>query len=421
MQRSPIRRIPPVTQPSPSPATPDAHPHRWRVLVLLAVAELLGMAVWFSASAVSPRLQDVWGLSASQAGWLTGAVQLGFVAGTAAAAILNLADLVPSRAYFAASALLAAAANAALVAVDGYGPALALRFATGVFLAGVYPPAMKMIATWFRSARGLAIGTVVGALTVGKATPYLLRAFPSLGWREVVLAASAGAVASALLVALAYREGPYPFARRPFAWGLIGEVARNRPARLAIAGYLGHMWELYAMWVAVPIFFAEFFRARGASDLHAHALSGTVAFAVIGAGAVGSVLAGRWADRLGRERVTIWAMAASGACALLMGWLLSAPTWLAVSVGLIWGFAVVADSAQFSAVVTEVAPEHAVGTALTLQTALGFLLTSLTIAAVPHLRNAGGWPLAFGILAVGPGLGITAMERLKTARSSIPS
>ncbi|HLM66398.1 MAG TPA: MFS transporter [Longimicrobium sp.] len=396
---------------------PDAHPHRWRVLVLLAVAELLGMAVWFSASAVSPRLQEIWGLSASQAGWLTGAVQLGFVAGTAAAALLSLADLVPSRAYFAASALLAAAANAALVAADGYGQALALRFAAGVFLAGVYPPAMKMIATWFRSARGLAIGTVVGALTVGKATPYLLRAFPSLGWREVVLAASAGAVAAALLVAVAYREGPYPFARRPFAWGLIGEVARNRPARLAIAGYLGHMWELYAMWVAVPIFFSEFFRARGASDLHAHALSGTVAFAVIGAGAVGSVLAGRWADRLGRERVAIWAMAVSGTCALLIGWLLSAPAWLAVSVGLVWGFSVVADSAQFSAIITEVAPAHAVGTALTLQTALGFLLTTVTISAVPHLQRAGGWPLALGMLSVGPAIGVAVMRRLNRVKS----
>jgi MFS family permease len=405
-----------VTQQSASTAAPDAHPHRWRILVLLAVAELLGMALWFSASAVSPRLQELWGLSASQAGWLTGAVQLGFVAGTALAAVLNLADLVPSRAYFAVSALLAAAANAALVAADGYGQALALRFATGVLLAGVYPPAMKMIATWFRSARGLAIGTVVGALTVGKATPYLLRAFPSLDWRDVVLAASGGAVVSAALVAVAYREGPYPFARRPFAWGLIGEVARNRPARLAIGGYLGHMWELYAAWTFASVFFTDFFARRGAGEAGAEARAGVVAFAMIAAGGIGSVLAGRWADRLGRERVTIWAMAASGGCALLMGWLLHAPAWLAVSIGLIWGFSVVADSAQFSAVVTEVAPAHAVGTALTLQTALGFLLTSFSIAAVPHLRDLGGWPLAFGLLAIGPGLGILAMRRLKASR-----
>ncbi|HEX6041994.1 MFS transporter [Longimicrobium sp.] len=402
--------------PTSSPPAPDAHPHRWRMLVLLALAELLGMALWFSASAVSPRLQALWGLSESQSGWLTGAVQLGFVAGTAAAALLNLADLVPNRAYFAVSALLAAGANAALVAADGYGPALALRFATGVFLAGVYPPAMKMVATWFRSARGLAIGTVVGALTVGKATPYLLRAFPQLGWQQVVLAASAGAVVAAILVGLAYREGPYPFARRPFAWGLIGEVARNRPARLAIAGYLGHMWELYAAWTFVSVFFADYFARHGVAEAGAEARAGVVGFAMIAAGGIGSVLAGRWADRLGRARITIGAMWISGACALVMGWMLRAPAWLAVLVALVWGASVVADSAQFSAIVTEVAPEHAVGTALTLQTALGFLLTSFSIAAVPHLRHAGGWPLAFGLLAVGPALGIAAMRRLEASR-----
>lgn len=403
-----------MSQPSSTLAA-DADPRRWRALVLLATAELLGMSLWFSASAVSPRLQALWQLSDSQAGWLTGAVQLGFVAGTAIAALLNLADLIPSRAYFAVSALLAAAANAALTLADGYGQAVALRFATGMLLAGVYPPAMKMVSTWFRSARGLAIGAVVGALTVGKATPYLLRAFPSLDWRQVVLAASAGAVVSALLVAATYRDGPYPFARRRFSWGLLREVAGNRPARLAIAGYLGHMWELYAMWTFVSLFFVDVFAAHGHGGAEARA--GAVGFAVIAAGGIGSVLAGAWADRLGRARVTIWAMAASGVCALVIGWMTGAPVWLAVAVALVWGFAVVADSAQFSAIVTEVAPEHAVGTALTLQTALGFLLTSISIAAVPHLRAAGGWPLAFGILAAGPALGILAMSRLTASRS----
>ncbi|HEX2079998.1 MAG TPA: MFS transporter [Longimicrobium sp.] len=400
---------------APPPA--DAHPHRWRALVLIGVAELLGMGVWFSASAASPRLAELWSLTASQAGWLTGVVQLGFVAGTAVAALLNLADLLPSRAYFAASAVLAAAANAALVGADGYGAALVLRFLTGVFLAGVYPPAMKMVATWFRSARGLAIGTVVGALTVGKATPYLLRAFPSLDWREVVLASSAGALLAAALVGIGYREGPFPFARRPFAWGLIGDVLRNRPVRLAIGGYLGHMWELYAAWTFVSLFFADFFAARGAPELAAEARAGVVGFAMIAAGGVGSVLAGRWADRLGRERIAIGAMAVSGACALVIGWMMRAPAWLVVAVAVVWGFSVVADSAQFSALVTEVAPVHAVGTALTLQTALGFLLTTTSIAAVPHLRAAGGWPLAFGLLAIGPVLGIQAMRRLQALRS----
>jgi MFS family permease len=177
-----------------------------------------------------------------------------------------------------------------------------------------------------------------------------------------------------------------------------------------------YMWELYAMWVSVTPFFFDFFLARGTSDLRAATLAGVAGFAVIAMGAVGCVAAGAWADRLGRERVTIWAMAVSGACALLMGWLLHAPPALVVIVALVWGFSVVADSAQFSAVVTEVAPSHAVGTALTLQTALGFLLTSMTLTAVPYLRDLVGWPLALGILAVGPMAGIATMRRLKSMR-----
>jgi MFS family permease len=399
-----------MTMPSPS-STP--HPHRWRILALLSVAELLGMSLWFTASAVAPQLRELWGLDAQQAAWLTTTVQLGFVAGTAVAALLNLADVVPARPYFAVSALCAAAANALLLSAPGYGPALALRFATGFFLAGVYPPAMKMIATWFQSGRGLAIGTVVGALTLGKATPYLVHALEGAGPRPVVLAASAGAVVAALLVGGGYRDGPYPFARRPFSWRLVGAVVRHPPTRLAIGGYLGHMWELYAMWTYVAVFFFDVLSLRGSTADAASRGSGLVGFAVIGVGAAGCVLAGRWADRLGRARVAIAAMAVSGGCALLIGWLEAAPLAIVVAVALVWGFSVVADSAQFSAIVTEVAPPHAVGTALTLQTSLGFLLTTVTISAVPHLRDRFGWPLAFGMLALGPAIGILMMRRLR--------
>lgn len=400
---------------SASSPLPDA---RWRMLALLAAAEFLGMSLWFTASAVAPQLREAWGLSAQQAAWLTTVVQLGFVAGTACAALLNLADVLPARWYFTVSALLAAGANALLVLAPGYAAALACRFLTGLFLAGVYPPAMKMVATWFRSGRGLAIGTVVGALTLGKATPYLTRALEGADVPRVVLAASAGAVLAALLVGTGYRDGPFPFPQRPFSWGLVGTVVRHRATRLATAGYLGHMWELYAMWGFVAAFFSDCFLARGESGARVGMLSGAVAFGVIGMGGVGSVLAGAWADRLGRERITIWAMAVSGACALGIGWLLHAPLVLTLTVALIWGFAVVADSAQFSAVITEVAPPHAVGTALTLQTALGFLLTSVTLTAVPYLRDAAGWPLAFGILALGPMAGIAAMRRLQNRRIS---
>ena len=386
------------------------------MLALLSAAELLGMSLWFTASAVAPQLSALWGLDAQQGAWLTTIVQLGFVAGTALAALLNLADVFPARPYFAVAALCGALANALVVYAPGYGSALALRFLTGFFLAGVYPPAMKMIATWFQSGRGLAIGTIVGALTLGKATPYLVRALEGGDFRVVVLTASAGGVAAAALVAAGYRDGPFPFPRRPFSWGLVGATLRHRPTRLAIGGYLGHMWELYAMWVSVTPFFLEYFLFRGSAHARAEGLADGAGFAVIGVGAAGAVLAGKWADRLGRERITVWAMGVSGACALGMGWLLHAPIAIVLIVAVVWGFSVVADSAQFSAVITEVAPPHAVGTALTLQTSLGFLLTMVTISGVPSLRNFGGWPLAFGILALGPGLGIVAMLRLKTIR-----
>ena len=389
----------------------------WSTLVLLSVAELMGMSLWFTASALSPELAAQWGLSEGQAGWLTTVVQLGFVAGTAAAAFLNLADIFPAARYFCVSALLGAGVNAAVFAAPGYGSALVLRFLTGFFLAGVYPPAMKMIATWFRDARGFAIGTIVGALTVGKAVPYLLTSVEGGGAALVLAGASLACAASGLLVLATYRDGPYGFERRPFSWRLAGTVLRHRETRLAIAGYLGHMWELYPMWATITLFFGDYFARGGGSALSAAGLAGAAGFGAIAIGGVGAVMAGAWADRLGRERVTIWSMAVSGACAAVMGWLLAAPLWLVAGVAGVWGFAIVADSAQFSAVVTEVAPRHAVGTALTLQTSLGFLLTAATIWMTVELELRHGWRVAFGALALGPWMGIVAMRRLQRLRA----
>lgn len=388
----------------------DAAPERWRFLALLAVGELLGMSLWFAASAVAPQLAAEWSLSASQSAWLTTIVQLGFVAGTATSAVLNLADVVPSRLLFALSAAMAASANLAVLNAGGFERALALRFLTGFFLAGVYPPAMKMVATWFQSRRGLAIGTIVGALTVGKATPYLIHAFPLAGADPVLRVASAGAFAAALLVGFFFREGPYSFAPRRFSWSLVASVIAIREWRLSTGSYLGHMFELYAFWAWIATFIAA------SAPSAAPRLVSLLAFLTIAIGGMGCVWGGLAADRKGRERLVRISLLASGSCCLLSSVFFGAPLAVLASLTFVWGFFVIADSAQFSTLVTESVPPHAVGTALTLQTSLGFLLTMLPMQAIPIVARATGWRWAFVILAAGPILGIAAITKLRSLR-----
>ena len=400
-------------------AARDGDVAKWRALALLACAELLGMSLWFAASAVAPQLAARWSLSPSQTAWLTTSVQLGFVVGTAIAALLNLADVLPSKVYFAIAAVLGAAVNAGVIVSGSFHAALALRFATGMALAGVYPPAMKMAATWFHSRRGLAIGTVVGALTVGKATPYLVHAIPSAGPTAVVLTASACAIVAALLVGAGYSDGPFPFAPRPFSWSLVNTVLSRREWRLATGGYLGHMFELYSFWTWIPAFIGASLAAEKGGGAVSPELASLIAFGTIAIGGIGCVWGGVEADARGRERLVMVAMALSGTCALLTPVAFGHSLWLLAPLALSWGFFVIADSAQFSTLVTEAVPAHAVGTALTVQTSLGFLLTMVSIQLVPPLVGIVGWRWAFPMLALGPAAGIAAIRRLARTRRAI--
>ncbi|MEO7964104.1 MAG: MFS transporter [Gemmatimonadaceae bacterium] len=391
----------------------DDHPQRWSMLALLAVAVLLGMSLWFAGAAVAPLLQTRWQLTSAQVGWITTMVQLGFVAGTAISALLNLADIVPGRWLFAISALCGAVSNAAFLSASGLPLALTSRFLAGFFLAGVYPPAMKMASTWFRSQRGLAVGTIVGALTIGKAGPYLVHAVPGAGVALVILSASGGAVLAALIVLAGYRDGPYPFPPRPFSLGLARSILREERWRLATGGYLGHMAELYSFWTWIPAFVGASLVARSHVPNDASSpFAALLAFGIIAVGGLGCIWGGLYADRLGRERLVMRAMAASGLCALLVGFTFGRSPWLLAPVALAWGFFVIADSAQFSVLVTESVPPHAVGTALTIQTSLGFLLTTITIQLVPPIVALVGWAGAFPLLAIGPALGIWSIRRL---------
>ena len=388
--------------------TPD--PRRWRALTLLSTAELLGMALWFSGSAVVPALSREWELTPSQISWLAIAVQLGFVAGTLISAALNLPDIITTRHLFAISSFLGAAVNLIFgLYVTEPNTAIVLRFLTGICLAGVYPPGMKIMATWFRERRGMALGVLVGALTMGKATPYLVNALGSDNWRSNILFVSFLAAIGGLIVLLFVSDGPHALPRAKFDATQIVKVFSNRGVRLASFGYFGHMWELYGMWIWIPVMI----RASLAAQNGDPQLAELGSFLVIGAGAIGCVVAGLLADRVGRTLVTSWAMAISGSCCLVIGLLYGGNPLLLLLVAVIWGATVVADSAQFSSCVTELGDPQYIGTALTIQMCVGFLLTTISIELIPKAVSAWSWRYAFMILAPGPLFGVLAMLRLR--------
>ena len=381
---------------------------------LIALVQVLVMGVWFSASAVVPALARQWHMSAGSAAWLTTPVQAGFVAGAVGSAVLGLADRMRPHVLLAGCA--AGAAGCTLVMAlfaDGPSAAVPLRFATGAFLAGVYPVGIKLMASWSRPAgRALAMGVLIGALTLGSALPHLIGGLWRLDWRAVLAASAAIAFAGAIMAGALIRPGP----QVPLA----GRAGRPRQALALFAGsgprlvslaYFGHMWELYALWTWLPAFLAA--SSTAPAGLPAAAVSGIDAFLVIGVAGLAGCLIGGWAaDRAGRVATTAAALAISGACCLLspLSFTASRPWLLAFAA--VWGAAVIADSGVYSTLLSELADRRYLGTALTAQTAIGFLLTIVTIQLIPLLAAAVGWRYALLALAAGPLAALAALTSL---------
>jgi MFS family permease len=378
----------------------------------LSLAMFLGMTLWFSATAANAAIVREFQLSAAETAWLTMAVQGGFVAGTLVSALLNLPDVLSPRRLFNVGCIAGALANAGLAVAGSAATIIALRMLTGAALAWVYPPGMKIATGWFERGRGTALGVLIGALTIGSAFPHLLSALSaSVPWRVLMLLASSLAIVGGGIVVTMVGDGPYVGAGGArFEPAAAFRVFRDRDTRLATLGYLGHMWELYAVWTWIAAFASA--RVGAAGSTPASIAGSAVAFVTIGSGAIGSAAAGVFADRIGKARIAAWAMMVSAGCCLTAGLAYRAPTAVVFGFAAVWGIAVVADSAQLSALVAQYSPRDHVGTALTIQTCVGFLLTMVSIRLLPIVAAAVGWQWVFVALAPGPISGVLALRGL---------
>lgn len=376
------------------------------VLPILVLAQFAGTSLWFAVNAVMPDLQRELGWPTSAVGTLTSALQLGFIAGTLVFALLAVTDRFAARQVFLVCALAGAACTVgAWWTVRDFNALLGWRLATGFFLAGIYPVGMKIAAQWYTRGLGAALGYLIGALVLGSASAHALRALSgNLPWPSLMLGVAALAAAGGLLLFFGTTDPPHAQARvTTLQWRALATLWTDARVRSSVLGYFGHMWELYTMWVMVPLILA--------TRLQGTALS-WAAFWVLGAGVLGCAGGGWVAQRLGSARVAGAQLATSGLCCLAAPWFMDAPGPLFALWLLLWGITVSGDSPQFSTLTARNAPPQAVGSVLTLTNSIGFAISIVSILLFASLAEH--WPLGQLLpwLALGPALGLWALVPL---------
>ena len=385
----------------------------WRALVWIGLSELFALSLWYSASVIAPELIEIWNLSSNSEAWLSASVPIGFVIGALFSSYFGVPDRFNPRKVFAISAFIGAILNALLILVDYAFFGILLRILTGITLAGVYPIAVKILSQWFPQKRGFAIGILIAALTLGSSLPhFVVMFFSSLNWKLVIICTSVLALLSAIIVTYILEDAPIISEKSPFSLKLIKKVVTNKPVMLANYGYFGHMWELYAMWTWLPAFLTASFSAYSPEFPHWFiALSSFISIGI--AGGIGCVVGGLISDKIGRANLTIISMFISAICSILIGFTFGQFIWITLIICIIWGMSVISDSAQFSAAVSEIAEVEYVGTALTFQMCIGFLITIFSINLIPIIQRIVGWEWVFTILAIGPILGIVFMVKYR--------
>ncbi len=379
-------------------------------VAILIVTQIAVLSLWFSSAAVLPEMGREAGLSAARLAWLSTAVQLGFGTGALVFAVIGLADRYDPRRVFMVSALAGAATNLALLAAPiGGWEAIALRALTGVAMAGVYPVGMKIATGWGKTDRALLVGLLVGALTIGSASPHLISFVGGAEWRLTIWASTLLAAAGGFAI-LSVGLGPHHATAPRLDISAIALAWTDRRIRLAVIGYIGHMWELYAFWAWVAVFATGSYALAGEAD--ASGLGKLTAFAAIALGGLACVPAGWYADRIGRAKVAMACLIASGGAALASALLYGGPAWPMMAVLIIWGIAILPDSALYSTLVADAAPPERAGSLLTIQNALGFRLTAMTVQVAPAVAALIGWPWVLAIMSLGPAVGIRAMQLL---------